>query len=454
MTSKRAVGLVLLLLASVFMIWLGFPLSRAKPLGNLDFRALYFSSECLVHGCAPYSPEQMRAYYLAHGGIRPGDPDWLTYVTVVFLNLPTIFFVTVPFTLFSYASAQLLWTSLITFALLGAVFLMWSARQQKAPLVASCLLALLVGNSQVTLGGGNAAGLTVSLCTIASWLFIEGRFAWLGVLCMAASLAMKPHDSGLVWLYFLLARGLFRRQAWIVFCMNAALCVAAVAWVAHIDPHWLDELRSNIQLYSSHGGANDPGILGDPTSPFRKGASAVYPGMVCNLQSVVAVFRDDPRFYNPFTYLFLAPFLAVWAMVTLRSTFSKEMAYLGLAAIVPFTLLITYHRTTDAKLLLLTVPACAMLWARGGVAGKLALVLTGLGILVAGDISLIVLGILVGQPDWVHAGWLQKIPMILKYRPIPVILVGTGIFYLWAYWKRAREDASGSQLPVIASAEG
>jgi len=102
---------------------------------------------------------------------------------------------------------------------------------------------------------------------------------------------------------------------------------------------------------------------------------------------------------------------------------------------VPFTLLITYHRTTDAKLLLLTVPACAMLWAQGEGVGKLAMVLTSLAIVISGDISLTVMGILVGQPNWIDAGWGQKIWMVPVYRPVPVILLAMGLFYLWAYGK-------------------
>ncbi len=166
---------------------------------------------------------------------------------------------------------------------------------------------------------------------------------------------------------------------------------------------------------------------------FRSSAKAVYPGMVCDLQSVVAVFRDDPGFYNPFTYVFCAPFLAVWGITVVRSRFSIEGAYLAIAAIVPFTLLITYHRTTDVKLLLLTVPACALLWAQGRGIGKLALVLTGLGILVTGDISLIVIGMVEGQPDWMHANWLHKIPMVVLYRPVPLILLAMGSFYVWVF---------------------
>ena len=44
-----------------------------------------------------------------------------------------------------------------------------------------------------------------------------------------------------------------------------------------------------------------------------------------------------------------------------------------------------YHRPYDAKLLLLAVPACAALWAQGGVRRWLGLVTTSAAILVTSD---------------------------------------------------------------------
>jgi hypothetical protein len=35
---------------------------------------------------------------------------------------------------------------------------------------------------------------------VAAWCFIKGRFIPAGILCLAVSLAIKPHDAGLVWL--------------------------------------------------------------------------------------------------------------------------------------------------------------------------------------------------------------------------------------------------------------
>jgi hypothetical protein len=229
-----------------------------------------------------------------------------------------------------------------------------------------------------------------------------------------------------------------RKRAWQTLAVDVVLGIVAVIWVSTVTPHWLTELREVMRIYSAHGGANDPGILGSPTSLFRKGAAAVYPGMVCDLQSIVGVFHDDPRFYNPVTYLFCAPFLAAWAFVSFRTPPSKAAGYLAIAAIVPFTLLITYHRTTDAKLLLLTVPACALLWREGGALKWLAIGVTSAGFIVSGDIPLVILGILNRSPDWADAGVFRKMGLVFTSRPVPLALLAMGMFYLWVYVRRAR----------------
>jgi hypothetical protein len=442
--GKKISGLIAIALGGSILVLWGFALFRAKPLGGLDFRALYEGAGCLIHHHDPFNPNDVRAYYVARGDAQL-YPDWALY-TLTLLNYPppTYLFAGI-FAAMPWETAQLLWTGLTAISMLLAVALMWSAAQRDGQLAAGLLIGFLLANSEIILAGGNAAGLAVSLCAIAVWCWVEERFVWVGVVCMAASLALKPHDGGLLWLYFLLARGIYRRWALQTLAADVMLGIVSVLWVWRVAPHWLTEMHEIFTIYSAHGGANDPGIIGSPTSAFRHFNMAVFPGMVCDLQSIVAVFRDDPRFYNPVTYLLCAPFLAIWFVVTLRSSFTKARAYLALAAIVPFTLLITYHRTTDTKLLLLMMPACAALWTKGGMVGKLALAVTGVGVFLTGDITLLITGHLAGTPDWLHAGILRRMWMIPIYRPVPVILLAMGIFYLWVYVRGHLQDKESQQ---------
>jgi hypothetical protein len=161
--------------------------------------------------------------------------------------------------------------------------------------------------------------------------------------------------------------------------------------------------------------------------------------MVIDLQSVVAVFRDDPRIYNSVSYLVCGALLLAVAVRTLRLRFSQRKTWLALAAIAPLTMLVTYHRPFDAKLLLLAVPACAMLWAEGGRIGRLALLVTTAGIVATADLPLISFLALTRNLRISTDGLSGQMLTVALARPIPLILLMMGLFYLWIYLQRDPE---------------
>jgi hypothetical protein len=154
--------------------------------------------------------------------------------------------------------------------------------------------------------------------------------------------------------------------------------------------------------------------------------------MIC-LQTAISVFWDDPRIYNPVTYLICGPLLLAFVVFTLRFRSSAKSVWLGLASVAALTMLPVYHRQLDAKLLLLTVPACAMLWAEGGKIGKLALLVNTAGFVLTGDIAwAIVLGLIESLHLPTTKVWVQILTYVQIF-PAPLILLGMAAFYLWAY---------------------
>ena len=182
---------------------------------------------------------------------------------------------------------------------------------------------------------------------------------------------------------------------------------------------------------SAHGGTNDPSL---DSLTGRSG------GVIVDLQSDIVVFRDDPRIYNLASYLVCGALLLVWSVRTLKSRFSRAGAFLALAAVVPLTMLVTYHRPYDAKLLLITIPACAMLWAEGRPIRWLALLVTTAGIVFTADIPLTILAILSSALHVSTAGLSGQVLTVVLTRPTPLILLAMGIFYLWVYMRRAEPD--------------
>jgi hypothetical protein len=247
----------------------------------------------------------------------------------------------------------------------------------------------------------------------------------------------------MVWLFLLLAGGVYRKRAIQTVVAFIVLSLPGLLWVWHVSPHWFHEMQSNIRAFSVHGGLTDPG----PAA-----AAANGPGMLTNLQAVFSVYKDDPGFYNPATYLVCAPLLLIWLYVTLRSRLSPAAVRLGLASIAALSLLPIYHREYDAKLLLLTVPACAMLWDEGGLVGWAALSLNFTAFVLTGDMPQAALvGLLYHPHSPANGPYAQASAAGLAF-PAPVILLIIGIFYLWVYFRRSVSDpASPSTHDRISS---
>ena len=70
-------------------------------------------------------------------------------------------------------------------------------------------------------------------------------------MCLGLSLAIKPHDAGLVWLYFVLAGGAYRKRALESLAITAVIGLTAVVWVWHVAPHWMHDWSANLATISA-----------------------------------------------------------------------------------------------------------------------------------------------------------------------------------------------------------
>ena len=341
----------------------------------------------------------------------------------------------------AWGPAHVLWMGLVAGCLIFAAYLMWDLAGNYAPGVSLFLICILLANSELIYATGNLAGIAVSLCVVAVWCFLNERFVPAGILCLAISLAMKPHDAGLVWAYFLLAGAPYRKRALQTLVVTLVLCLPAILWVSHVAPHWIQELHSNLLATSVHGDLNDPG----PTS-----LTGHLGNSIIDLQSVISIFRDDPRVYNPVSYLVCGMLLLAGLLKTPKSRFSKEQTWLALASIVPLSMLVTYHRPYDARLLLLCIPACAMLWAKGGPIGWIALVVNTAAIVFTGDIPLAILDILTKNMHAVPHGLPAMIRTVILTHPAPLILLAMATFYLWAYRQRVPRESLCGEMTMAA----
>jgi hypothetical protein len=442
MNKTRQDGLYLLLMGAVVFLLFGIAMENASATSMLDFKAVFYGARCLIGHSDPYKESEILRAYQADGGQFPADPIQSRVVheaVTICVNLPSTLFLLAPFALLPLGGAQLLWMALTAGSIVMAAVLVWDLGADSAPLLSGALAGLLLANSEMLLMVGNTAGIVVALCVGAVWCFVRGRLVPLGILLLAVSLAIKPHDAGLAWLYFLLAGGANRKRALQAVSIAAVLALPALLWVWQVSPHWMQELHANLSVTSAHGGLNDPAMA-------ASGAHAV--GMPINLQSALSAFRDDPRFYHPASYLICIVPLLVLAYGALRFRTSQARTYLALAAIAALTLLPAYHRPYDARLLFLAVPACALLWAEGGAIGRAALWLSVAGFLLTGDPWAILLG-MVGNSPMANTAGMGRLLTAIQVFPAPAILLAMGSFYLWVYARRGRATEPQPERPTL-----
>ncbi len=428
MTKARIAILILLSVCSAISAMWGFAIERSARGIIVDFKIDYYGARCLVQSRDPYNKDQVKSVYLADTARHSStELNEIPRVVTQQVYFPTAYFCVAPFAFLQSSLAYLLWSAFTVGTITIAAFLVWTLAQEYAPNAAFYLVALVLVNCGIVFAGGNPAGLAIGLCLVAVWCFVKEKYAYVGVFCLALSLQLKPHDTGLVWLYFLLAGGAHRKRALQTLALAVALALPALLWIFHVSPHWMQELSANLAITLSPGEINDP-----VTSSISKSGA----GTIIDLQTLISVFCNDPRLYN-IPRLHDLRISSAWLDDCYRtvSPFVIERL-LALAIIAPLSMLPVYHRPHDAILLILTIPACTMLLAEGRWLGRIGLLLNSLAVLITSAIPLGMLSILTRD---LHAPAVSppvKALVILFARPIPIILLALVSFYLWVFVRR------------------
>jgi hypothetical protein len=140
-----------------------------------------------------------------------------------------------------------------------------------------------------------------------------------------------------------------------------------------------------------------------------------------------------------------APLFVGWLVLSIGKDSSKMKALYALAAIAPLSMLPVYHHFYDTKLLLLTVPALSLLWSHRDRIAWTALLLTAGAFFITGDISHRFIENLALNVDLVRGELAERCVRALAVLPAPIILLCTGIFYLWIYWRASQSQAESAQ---------
>jgi hypothetical protein len=414
---------------------------------EVDFVQMYFGVRCALDGKDIYDGSAPLRAFDASGWRFPtsapaGQEDMVRTFIALADYPPSTYFVLIPLAWMPFGTAQAVWFWMMTGLLVLAALLMWDLAAD-APALAGCMAGFVLLNSKIVLMLGNPAGIVVPLCVIAAWCLVRQRYAPAAVVMLAVCLMMKPQDAGFVWLYFLLAGGKGRKRAWQALLAVGVLGICAAVWIGHSSPNWVQEMHGNIAEISARGWFTDAGRGAEEN--FRSFDPTI------GLPGVFSVFGGGPAIYDALSFLVGGGLIAVWCFEVLRKCYTREGALYALAAVSALTLIVVYHRTHDTKLLLLTVPACAMLWARGGAKRWVALALTTAAILVTSDLP-IIFRIVSTENKAVSTATFAGRLMLLALQPAPLVLLAAGCFYLWVYIRYRPEDAAERDEAVGSAA--
>lgn len=439
-TWKQIASVFLLLLGGGISLWWAVSLERGTQTGIMGFPGIYLGTQCLLHGCDPYNVQQLQQTYTAAGLAPASGSTALRQSVTLYVNLPSTFLFVAPFATLPLSKAQLLWSSLVVGSFFLASIATWYLAKRYAADVALLLIFLLLANCEILFAGGNTAGLVVGLSVLSAYCFLEERFIAFAVVGLAVSLAIKPHDAGLIWFYFLIAGQTHRRRALLSAALAVGLACITIVWVSYAAPHWFPEFRANLAAISAPGGINEP-------SPTSIGVNS--PDMIVDLQTVTSVFAADSRIYNLAAYALCGTLFVLWVVAVRRMRQTLPNALFALVSVASLSMLVTYHRSYDARLLLFSIPACAILWAEREPIRWSALVLSTAGILMTGDVPLTAVVYSTRNLRSYTDGLAGRLQFVLLARPAPLLLLAISVFYLWVIFRRARNSSAG-----IRTAEG
>ena len=144
--------------------------------------------------------------------------------------------------------------------------------------------------------------------------------------------------------------------------------------------------------------------VGGIVDPAVTGLAGRDMDSLVQLQSFISVLFSSPADYSLICWAVCAPLILLVVFSPLVRVRTAHGIWLALAIAAPLSMLPIYHLQHDAKILLLTIPACAMLWSQRNPIGRLSLLFTGAAIVINGDIfaairMVMTRGILVPEPN-------------------------------------------------------
>jgi len=318
---------------------------------SADFTPIYTGARCLLAGCNPYDTAELEKQYYANGGPASQPVHWDKEPPVY---PPSAFLLASPIAMLKLPAARRIWaviSAVLLITSVGCVWLTVPPFSRWIPTILGSLFMIECSNALLPLG--QASTLTISLLVISATLYLRGRSIRLATLMLMLSLAIKPQMGGLIALYFVVRKIHWRGAALAMAGAVAILLVSGLLLKTRpASAHWVNDLHTNVVNSQKPGATNDPrpGNLRDT-------------GLI-NVQAITSVFIASEKGYNAAAYVIFGGLLLVWMIAMAKNDADLAGHYLAIAALSVISFLPVYHRDYDTVLLLLTIPAIAVIYYR------------------------------------------------------------------------------------------
>jgi hypothetical protein len=335
------------LLVLLFLVASGYCLWNARYQMTFgDYAPVYAGTRCVVHGTDPYKTVDAQAQLdIAGADKHPFAGTYWARHSLVYP--PLTYYVMAPMALLDYPLSCKVW-----FALLGAALIAGAAAAIRlSPLPARtfvlCGVSAILWGSGVLVRLGQISALVIGLVAISSMLFLARRHL-LGASCLFfLAAALKPQLVIPLLLYFCLPKKTrkFALSTLVVFAAAFGLSGLLLASRPQ-TAHWPADLAE--QLHSSAT------VSAAPVDKLETG--------VVNLQALTALFSANPKIYEALSTVVIAALVVVLAVGLRRLGANPIRDWLAVAAVSILTLVLVYHRSYDMRMVMLTLPALALLW--------------------------------------------------------------------------------------------
>lgn len=419
----RIILRVLLVLSIGYFTWRG-PLNALFD--SKDLAVGYAAARCWIGGDNPYLADNLIAQ-LAQSGAADQAASNAYRIDLLNIYFPGTLATWIPLARAPWPMAKSIWLGvnlICTLLILGGLahLLGWRAGGWRLVLLAAFFLALSPVHTTIAMG---QAALLATAALVGGMLAEQSGRQRLAGLCYALATLVKM-QIGLPFLAYLAWRRRWRTLGTGVLILFVVTVGMAGRMQAAGIP-WYGSWRANLAATASGGGHNDP----LRANPGRYS--------LINLQYPLHELTDNRLVVNAATLAIVGA--AALATVWLIRGCHPRQELLALSLVAVLGLLVAYHRSYDAVLLVLPLAWAIDTMAEEKPGGRLCwpallILLLCADFLVPAQTAMAIWGETGWIPDWLLGGWIWRLGLMCQQVWALVLMV---VILLWAATK-ARPD--------------